>query len=201
MHKIERNTETMYYLYRHVGNNNNIPFYIGIGVKRKLHSATTQSEYERAFYFTKRSIFWTNCYNKYNGCKIDILYESNCKKVIKEKEIEFISLYGRRDLNKGTLCNLTDGGELSFTFNIETELLRRSKITLALLKRVRKKSTFEKIGMKRRKKIKITNDKHTVEFNSMGDAATYLKCSMALLSKAKDNMNKSAKGYKVFTMN
>jgi len=33
-------------------------------------------------------------------------WEDACK-----KEIEFIELYGRRDLNKGTLVNLTDGGE------------------------------------------------------------------------------------------
>ena len=43
--------------------------------------------------------------------KIQILIESDNYKFIEQKEIEFIALYGRRNLGKGTLVNLTDGGE------------------------------------------------------------------------------------------
>ena len=37
--------------------------------------------------------------------------ESNNREFIIEKEKEFILIYGRKDLNKGTLVNFTDGGE------------------------------------------------------------------------------------------
>lgn len=37
--------------------------------------------------------------------------EFNTYQEAKVKEIELISLYGRRDLGKGTLVNFTDGGE------------------------------------------------------------------------------------------
>jgi hypothetical protein len=37
--------------------------------------------------------------------------ESDDYEFIKQKEIEFIALYGRKNLGKGSLVNLTDGGE------------------------------------------------------------------------------------------
>jgi hypothetical protein len=40
-----------------------------------------------------------------------ILFESNDEKEIFEKEIEYISKYGRKDLGTGILCNHTNGGE------------------------------------------------------------------------------------------
>lgn len=36
---------------------------------------------------------------------------SNNVTFIKEREQEFIKMYGRKDLNTGTLCNMTDGGD------------------------------------------------------------------------------------------
>ena len=81
MHKIERDLESMYYLYRHLCEDTLIPFYIGIGIKRKFHSATIQSEYERAYNFNSRSGYWKNVYNKH-GCVVEILYESNNREEI-----------------------------------------------------------------------------------------------------------------------
>lgn len=97
-----------YYCYRHIRLDNNEPFYIGIGSKNKKYS-TFKSEYKRAFQKTGRNSFWKNITNKIDY-KIEIIFESKSKEEIKNKEIEFISLYKRKDEN-GKLCNFTNGGD------------------------------------------------------------------------------------------
>lgn len=93
-----------YYLYKHIRLDKNEVFYVGIG------SSTSKSKYGRAYKKTDRNKFWHNIVNK-TDYKVEIVLESDNYEFIKEKEIEFIDLYGRKDLGKGTLCNLTDGGE------------------------------------------------------------------------------------------
>lgn len=101
--------ENKYYVYRHVRLDTNVPFYIGIGSKREKYN-TFQSEYQRAFSKLNRNKYWKFIVNKH-GYKVDILFESNDRFVIQEKEKEFILLYGRQDLKTGTLVNMTDGGD------------------------------------------------------------------------------------------
>jgi hypothetical protein len=91
----------MAYLYRHIRLDTNSPFYIGIG---------SDNKYIRANESSNRNKWWKNISNK---SKIDVqimlddlTWEEAC-----EKEKEFIALYGRKDLGKGNLVNLTDGGE------------------------------------------------------------------------------------------
>jgi hypothetical protein len=92
----------MGYVYRHIRIDKNEVFYIGISKQN--------NNYLRARQTQKRNIFWRNIVSK-TDFKYEILWECNCKKELLEKESEFISIYGRKDLGKGTLCNLTDGGE------------------------------------------------------------------------------------------
>lgn len=100
-----------FYLYRHIRLDKNEVFYIGIGKKYKENFTTHSSEYKRAYAKEKdRSQFWKNVVSK-SEYKIEIVLESDDYSFIKEKEKEFISLYGRRNLGTGTLVNLTDGGE------------------------------------------------------------------------------------------
>lgn len=113
-----------YYLYRHIRLDNNQVFYIGIGTKSKK---AVFSEYERAYSKT-RSKFWTKIVDK-TDYKIEIILESNDYDFINSKEIEFISLYGRRDLKKGSLCNLTDGGSGLKNYKISQET--RNKISIS----------------------------------------------------------------------
>lgn len=90
-----------FYVYRHVRLDKNIPFYIGIG-----HTPY----YTRANSKKGRNQHWKNI----TSCceyEVEILIENLTKEQAKEKEKEFIKLYGRADLNKGTLCNYTDGGD------------------------------------------------------------------------------------------
>ncbi len=97
-----------YYLYRHVRLDNNEPFYIGIS--KKSRDDIKYGYYKRAKDISRRSEYWKNIVNK-TSFIIEILFESNSKEFIIQKELEFISLYGRKNLNKGSLVNLTDGGE------------------------------------------------------------------------------------------
>lgn len=99
-----------HYLYRHIRIDKNEPFYIGIGTKSKKEPTMHESEYRRAFTNNKRSNFWKSIVSK-TDYEVEILLESDDYEFIKQKEIEFIALYGRADLGLGTLCNLTDGGD------------------------------------------------------------------------------------------
>lgn len=104
-----RSMKREYYLYRHVRLDKNEVFYIGIGTK-PLKYPSYSVEFNRALKTQSRSKFWTNIFDK-SKIRIEILFESDSLKEIFEKEAEFIKLYGRKDLNLGTLVNLTDGGE------------------------------------------------------------------------------------------
>lgn len=96
-----------YYVYRHVRLDNDTVFYVGMG--RKSKDDLKYGYYSRANTRCGRNFFWERIIGvtKY---RVDIIIESNSKDFIFSKEIEFIKLYGRRDLKLGTLCNLNDGG-------------------------------------------------------------------------------------------
>ncbi len=111
-----------YYLYRHIRLDKNEVFYVGIGTKRK------NFEYYRAYEKQLRSSFWNKIISKTEYI-VEIVLESDNYDFIKQKEIEFISLYGRRDLNCGKLCNLTNGGDGKFGFKMSEET--KKKIALA----------------------------------------------------------------------
>lgn len=92
-----------WYVYRHIRLDKNEPFYIGIGCKKN---------YERAYQIKseRRNILWGKIFSK-TTIKIEIILDNLTKSQASEKEKEFIKLYGRKDLNTGTLCNMTDGGD------------------------------------------------------------------------------------------
>jgi hypothetical protein len=100
-----------FYLYRHIRLDKNEVFYVGIGKKAKEYNGH-RTEYKRAYTSYKRTKFWKQIVNK-TEYRVEIMLESDNLDFIKEREVEFISLYGRKDQKKGTLVNLTDGGELN----------------------------------------------------------------------------------------
>ncbi len=91
----------MAYLYRHIRLDKNEVFYIGIGVRKN---------YLRAKTIQKRNCHWKNIVAK-SRWEWEIMLDDISIEYAKEKEIEFIALYGRSDLNKGTLANMTNGGD------------------------------------------------------------------------------------------
>lgn len=118
-----------YFLYRHIRPDLNVPFYIGIGTKRDKETSI-KKQYHRAFHingkYRSRSTWWERVFNVNNGqIDVEIMFESDNLSDIQAKEKEFISLYGRRDNNKGTLVNLTDGGEGVFGLKMSDENKRK----------------------------------------------------------------------------
>lgn len=99
-----------YYLYRHIRLDKNEPFYIGIGTRRK--GISKEAVYERAYTTNGRNKIWHRIYKKNTNYHItQIVIESDNYDFIKEKEIEFIKLYGKICDGTGILANLSDGGE------------------------------------------------------------------------------------------
>lgn len=91
----------MAYVYRHIRLDKNQPFYIGIG---------TDTIYKRANEKTRRNKIWNKIAAKTN-IEVEILFNDLTFEQAKQKEIEFIKLYGRIDNNTGILSNMTDGGD------------------------------------------------------------------------------------------
>lgn len=99
----------MAYVYRHIRLDTNLPFYIGIG---------SDDKYKRAYDKYSRNRHWKFIVNK-TDILIEILMDDLTWEEACEKEKEFINLYGRTDLGKGTLVNLTDGGDGSLGVKIK----------------------------------------------------------------------------------
>lgn len=102
-------------VYKHIRKDTNEVFYIGVGADKR-----------RAYTKKGRNNFWQNIVNK-TEYDVIILYTGLSYEEAYHKEKELIAEYGRRDLNKGTLCNLTDGGEGSpnqITTNIKRQKCR-----------------------------------------------------------------------------
>ena len=87
-----------YLLYRHIRLDKNEVFYIGISNNDK-----------RPFSKFSRNRYWKFITSKYDY-EVEIIMSGLSRDEVESKEIEFISLYGRKDLGNGTLVNMTDGG-------------------------------------------------------------------------------------------
>ena len=102
------------YVYRHRRLDNNKIFYIGIGKKRRAYAAAG------------RNNIWKKIVNK-TDYKIEIIQENLSREDANELEIFLISIYGRIDINTGTLANMTDGGDGGLKVVISQE--RRKKVS------------------------------------------------------------------------
>jgi hypothetical protein len=103
-----------WYVYKHFVNDEQKPFYIGIGKKDDFKRAKTNCD---------RNKFWYNIVNKYGFeykiTHFDLCYEEACS-----IEKYLILFYGRRDKSSGCLCNLTDGGEGASNISEENRIKR-----------------------------------------------------------------------------
>jgi len=105
----------MAYVYRHIRLDKNEVFYVGIG---------SDSTYHRANSLNKRSRYW-KFVTDITKFEVEIIYENDSVELVKEKEKEFIKLYGRKDLNEGTLVNMTDGGDGGWGYKHSEEFKKR----------------------------------------------------------------------------
>jgi hypothetical protein len=119
-------------VYRHIRNDNNEVFYIGIA---KLES--------RPYSKFSRNAFWKNITAK-TSYKVEIIARPNTWEHCCELEKLLISEYGRTDLGNGTLVNLTNGGE-GIVGNVISEETRK-KMSIANKGRKLAEETKIKIG-------------------------------------------------------
>lgn len=157
----------MAYVYRHIRLDNNQPFYIGIG---------DDNTYERAYSKHNRNNYWNNIVSKY-GYRVDILIDDIEYDFAIDKEIEFISMYGRVDIKTGILCNLTDGGE-------GHKGIVRSKETLL-------KFSNAKLGNKNAKAKLVINIETGIIYDSLKEAAISMSLSFHSLYKKLIGTNKN----------
>ena len=193
-----------HYLYRHIRNDNDNVFYIGVGTKKDNSDFNCEkNEFLRAYSKRSRNKFWKNIINK-TDYDIEIMLESNNYDFILEKEKEFIELYGRRDENSGTLCNLTEGGN-GIVGNIVSEETR-SKMSKWQIGKSLSKECKDKISKthlnrknylsKRILQIDIDTKEVIEEFDSISEASRSLnlKSPSSITNFLKGRSN-SAGGY------
>lgn len=145
----------MSYLYRHIRLDNNVPFYIGIG-------KNDNDQFKRAYSTKNRNVHWNNIVNltPYTVQIIlsDLTWEEAC-----EKEIEFIKLY-KKISQKGTLCNIADGGNGGFLGEEINAKRSKSLIGHKLSEKTKEKIKIKALGRKTseetRKKMSITHKKN-----------------------------------------
>ena len=140
----------MAYLYRHIRLDTNQPFYIGISGK--------DDNYCRASIKRGRNELWKRIASK-TKYEIEILLDNLTENEAKLKEVEFIKLYGRIDLQTGTLANLTDGGD--GVLNENTKSLMRQKIS--------KSSIGKKMSEEAKKKMGNNQKLPILQYNLQGN--------------------------------
>jgi hypothetical protein len=144
-------------VYRHRRLDNNTIFYIGIGVNEK-----------RAYQKRSRNSLWQNIVLK-TDYKVEIIAENINYEEAKELEIFLISLYGRRDLNNGILCNMTAGGDGNTDMSIDV----KNKISTSLIglkqseqTKLKRSNTLKKVW--ENQDLRELKRKQTLELNRLG---------------------------------
>ena len=141
-------------VYRHIRNDNNSVFYVGMGTETRPYTKS------------KRSDYWTNIVNKY-GYTVEVLSKNLSFEDAIDLEMLLIEEYGRLDLNTGSLCNLTSGGEgtKNVTESVRKKISESRKGVRSLpLNYVRTKEHCEKLSLaKKGKESTFKGKKHTEE--------------------------------------
>lgn len=96
-----------HYVYLHHRCDTEEPFYVGKGTIKKRHKTPI---FERASSHRSRNIWWTRIADKC-GYRSEIVAMFETDAAAQEFECILISDIGRRDLGKGPLVNVTDGGD------------------------------------------------------------------------------------------
>lgn len=152
----------MAYVYRHIRLDLNEPFYIGIG------GISKHDNYRRAYNKVYRSSWWKNIVNK-TEYSVEIIFDEVTTDFAKEKEAEFIALYGRKDLGTGCLANLTDGGEGDKGFRHTQQSKNRlsaAKKGKPLPKATQEAAWNKNRGRKKRKKERQNLSKDVIDINT-----------------------------------
>jgi hypothetical protein len=181
----------------------NEPFYVGIG-RKGTNFTTLIKEYPRAYTKNNRSEFWFNITKK-TDYSVEIIYETTSFIEIQEKEIEFIKLYGRKDLNEGSLVNLTDGG---ITFKNVSNLSKTKMSASQKGKKLSKESITKRTNSRKGKYLGDNNvlSKEVYVYDIEGNfikriesihlASILLNCSYSSIHRILNNKAHSVNGYR-----
>lgn len=93
-----------HFIYLHRNPINQEVYYIGQGTLQN-------NKPTRAYSNKSRSIWWNNYTEKYGSPIVEIILINIDKETADLMEIYYIRKYGRKDINEGSLVNLTDGGD------------------------------------------------------------------------------------------
>lgn len=118
------------YVYRHRRLDTNEIFYVGIGSRKDRCSSKRG-----------RNNIWNKIINKTNY-EVEIIASDLNVEDAKDLENFLVSLYGRIDLNTGTLSNLTDGGDFRENYTVSDET--KMKISKAHKGRIQSKEWVER---------------------------------------------------------
>lgn len=111
-----------YYVYQHIREDKNEIFYIGIGTRSKQD--LRYDTYGRACAKHVDNNIWLKIVAK-TKWKFEILFESGNRQEVEQMEINLISKYGRKCDNRGTLANLTLGGESNLGYKHTKEAKKK----------------------------------------------------------------------------
>jgi hypothetical protein len=182
----------MAYVYRHIRIDKNEPFYIGIGKDDTYKRAYQSSK-------TKRSDFWHNIASK--GYEVEILMDNLTWEQACEKEKEFISIYGRKDLGQGSLVNLTNGGDGAIEISKESIESIRKKLTglkQSEYTKNKRKETLKKVwqneDLRNLKRIQSSNIMSNEIRKKISDKLTGIKKG----KRKEEHIIKSANGLKEY---
>lgn len=161
--------------------------------------------YTTEHFLKKRNKIWQNVVSK-TGYRVEIVIESDNLEFIFNKEIFFISLYGRKDINTGILANRTNGGE-GGTGVVYSEKWRKNKSEIMKAdfksgKRVATKAWINHFGKnspvsKAIQMLDKITEKVIEEFDCARDAFRKYGFKPSSISEAiGGKRNKTAYGYK-----
>jgi hypothetical protein len=199
----------MAYVYQHIREDNNEVFYIGIG---------SDKSFKRANEFSSgRNSYWRNIKNKTN-IKVKIIYKDVSWDDACEIEQLLIDMYGRKDLMKGTLVNMTDGGDGSVNIIVSKDTREKlskagkgRKMSQELKDKLfnlkigipRKEETKQKLrqytGIKSSKSIQLINTDTGELFESIIDLASKYNIKYRVILN-RLNCNKKSRDKRLFNI-
>lgn len=145
----------MFYIYFHINPITKEVFYVGKGYANRAYEVNKH----------RRSNFWNNIVNKYGEPIIVIVKDNISEKYAFLLEKAYIKIFGRRDLNEGTLVNMTNGGDglagLIFTEIHKEKISISSKGNTKWLGKKHSDETKQKISKLQKGNTNMLGKKHS----------------------------------------
>ena len=178
-------TKYVYELY----NNHNVVEYVGESVNPKgrliSHKANCKGSGSGKFYNRP-------------DIKMRIVAEFEDKKEAYQYQIQLQKKYNLETDNEKRKVNCVNGGKAVINKLIQHN--RDTGHTKNLLCILHSKEVRAKAGLKLRKSVLLYNDITQLEFESITEAANYIKCVPNNISQALSGKQKTVKGYKVIKL-